>query len=461
MNYILPWLICILQGFFLLTALIPVAARPRMLLLIFWGSLTGMGTTALLTFTSLLLFNAIVPAYAITLNIIATCALFFLARRNNLILPFTKGTVDRPELIGLHVLLLFMIPVILHACLFPYGGWDAWSCWNLKARFLFSGGENWRGMLDPALWRSNISYPFLLPLMNVWYWCFGGEPNTTVTLATSCRITFVMTGILFFGLKELGGKLWSLLAPLWILSIMFVIKLSSSQYSDLLIGVWLLGALLGFRLFTERRCAAYLILTVISLGFMSFTKSEGLVLAVITGTVLKLNILLSKDLRVPALKAWKGMLTSAILSFLPAVIFQLAWAPDSHTFINGLASTDKPASFERLGAALLYLGIEFISPKWNAFWFILAGGIIIAGANAFRRGLWVIPVIIGLYLASIVGVYTINTFFEILWWLSTTLNRILFALLPTLVFWLFAALSAPATVPVLRSPGSRSNPGRQ
>ncbi len=30
--------------------------------------------------------------------------------------------------------------------------------------------------------------------------------------------------------------------------------------------------------------------------------------------------------------------------------------------------------------------------------------------------------------------YAVNTFFEIGWWLSTTLSRILFALVPTIAF---------------------------
>ncbi|MBF0388279.1 MAG: hypothetical protein HQL20_10605 [Candidatus Omnitrophica bacterium] len=442
MNYALPWLISLLQGFFLLTAIIPVTARPRMLLLVFWGALTGMATTALLTFTSFIFFNTLVPAYVITINLGAALWLFFLAKRNTLILPFTKGTVDKLDLIGVHLLLVCTIPVVLHALLFPDGGWDAWSCWNLKARFLFLGAENWRGMLDPALWRSNTAYPLLLPLENVWYWSFGDQPNTMVTLATSCRITFLMAGLLFFGLKELGGKASALLAPLWLMSIMFFVKLASSQYSDLLVGVWFLSALLAFRLFKERGHTAYLLLALMSLGFMSFTKSEGLVLAVIALTAMGLDIILSADSRKAALNAWPHLAWAAGLAFSPTIYFQLCLAPDSHTFINGLVSATKPASIERLQAALMFLGIEVLSPKWNGFWLILAGGIILAGIKALRRGLWVVPAIIGLYLLSVVAVYTINTFFEIFWWLSTTLNRILFALLPALVFWLFSTLQA-------------------
>jgi hypothetical protein len=295
-------------------------------------------------------------------------------------------------------------------------------------------------MLDPVLWRSNISYPFLLPLINVWYWCFGAEPSAAVTIATTCRITFLMSGLLFFGLKETGVKWHSLLAPLWLLSSMFFVTLASSQYSDLLVGLWLLSTLLAFTLFRERRAPHYLTLATLSLGFMSFTKSEGLVLALICCGIIGLSILCSSESRKSLRKAWLMPLIALVVSFIPTAIFQICWAPDSHTFVNGLTSTEKPATLERLQAAIVYLGIELASPKWNGFWFIFLGGIISAGLNAWRKGRWVIPAIIACYMTSVMGVYFINTFFPIIWWLSTTLNRILFAMMPALVFWLFLSL---------------------
>jgi hypothetical protein len=46
-----------------------------------------------------------------------------------------------------------------------------------------------------------------------------------------------------------------------------------------------------------------------------------------------------------------------------------------------------------------------------------------------------------LYLGAVMAYYAVNTFFEIDWWLSTTLARILFALIPTIVLWIGVALS--------------------
>ncbi len=249
MIYLLPALISIFQGYCLLTVLLPNNQRPRAPLMICWGSLTGMGVAAFFTFTSLLFFNRLIPAYVILINLAAAAGLFMLARQRGITLPFGKTNWDRWDLIGLHILLLAMVPVVLHATLYPHGGWDAWSCWNLKSVILFQAGDDWKRMFDPALWRSNTAYPFLLPLINVWSWCFDSAPDLHVSMITSCRITFLTAAILFFGLKELTGKSWSLLAPLWMLSILFLVKLASSQYSDLLVGTWLLGALLAFFLF--------------------------------------------------------------------------------------------------------------------------------------------------------------------------------------------------------------------
>ncbi len=65
---------------------------------------------------------------------------------------------------------ILAIPLAISAHYYPLGGWDAWSCWSLKAKFIFLGQENWKDLLAPGLWRSNTHYPLLWPLINVWFW---------------------------------------------------------------------------------------------------------------------------------------------------------------------------------------------------------------------------------------------------------------------------------------------------
>jgi hypothetical protein len=439
MIYFLPALISFGQGFLLVRLLTGNIDRPRLPWQLFAGCLLGLGISGLLTFTSLLLFNRIVPTYVIGINL-ATLAGLCLAQRRS---AWTKASFQtNPREISVILALgVLTIPTIIHAFLYPYGGWDAWSCWNLKARFLFLGGSEWSNMFDPALWRSNTAYPLLLPLINVWSWCFGSEPSYLVPLANSCLITFLMAGLLYFSLDALNRlKLANLLAPAFLLLNAFILKLASSQYSDLLMGTFLLLALVAFLLSERTKNTGFLQISALALGLMSFTKSEGFALSLITIMILAIALALNRDSHTTiSQNIWKFILTLAA-AFLATGIFKLVYAPDSHTFINGLVSTDKPVGIERLGAIFIFLGKEICSLKWNGLWFLTAAGLILARRNAFKAGLWTIPAIIAAYLAVIIGFYWVNTYFDIVWWLSTTLNRILFALTPTIFLWLFLSI---------------------
>src|SRR5205085_11662375 len=113
------------------------------------------------------------------------------------------------------------------------GGWDAWSCRNLKAKFIFLGQENWKDVLGSDLWRSNTHYPLLWPLINVWFWDLSGHFDQAVPMLNSLVIALLTAGILLFGLLELTGMLWpAILAAIIVTALPFGVTLYVSQYSD-------------------------------------------------------------------------------------------------------------------------------------------------------------------------------------------------------------------------------------
>lgn len=440
MTYLLAILISLAQGYFLLRLLLPLS-RPRLAWMLVAGLLVGFGISAEIAFMSLLLFNQLVIPFVIMTNTALAILLGILAARKSSSQDlFPIKEFDKTDGCALLALVLLTVPAIIHASIYPYGGWDAWSCWNLKAQMIYTGGEAWRNMFDPILWRSNTAYPLLLPLINTWLWCFGSSPEPSVPLAVSCLITFLVAGLLFFSLKELTQRLWAILAPAWLLSIVFIVKLASSQYSDLLVGTFFLLALAAFFLYEQRRKIGFLHLALIALGLMSFTKSEGLVLSLIALTGMTLVIAVRKETRSATAPAIRGFIITALLAFLVSAVFQIFFAPQSTTFINGLTSAEKATSLERLWAVAVFFGMEMISPKWNGLWLLSATGLLLGWKKSLTGRRWIIPAIIAGYLAVICGVYWINTFFEIIWWLGTTLNRILFALTPSIIFWLFLSI---------------------
>jgi hypothetical protein len=408
-------------------------------LLLFLGGSAGLAISGFLVFSSLVIFGKLEAGYLIAVHLVLLAILITL---HQCILPVKErhplAGWERSDILALVLLAAGCIPVVIQANFYPYGGWDAWSCWNLKARFIFLGGTEWKNMFDPVLWRSNTAYPFLLPAVNAWVWSFGKEAVNTVPLAVSCLITFLTAGTLLFAVKKLTGRLYAVLAPLWLLSNIFIVTLAASQYSDLMVGNFFLASVVAWISFIRTRSQGWLAVLAVMLGAMAFTKSEGLALAIITASLIFLFLtLLRGDSRKKNDLLALG--TALAISFIPAAVFQLGYAPDSHTFINGLISDVKPTSLERLQAVFVFLGMELISTKWNGLWLIALAGLILSGRKAWRRELLLIPAAIILYLGAVSGVYWLNTFFDIAWWLGSTLNRILYALIPALILWVFLA----------------------
>jgi len=137
----------------------------------------------------------------------------------------------------------------------------------------------------------------------------------------------------------------------------------------------------------------------------------------------------------------KNLIFAFIIAALPTIIFTLFMAPKNEAFINGLTSSVKPTTWARLSVIAIYPWIEFISGKWNGFWLLTFAGILLAGKKLWQSTLGVIGLSLILYLGVVMAYYAVNTFFEIGWWLSTTLSRILFALIPTIALWIGLGLS--------------------
>ena len=64
---------------------------------------------------------------------------------------------------ALIIMVAFVVAFLLRSAINPHGWEDAWGMWNLKARFLFRGGENWRNTFSNVLFWTSRDYPLLRP----------------------------------------------------------------------------------------------------------------------------------------------------------------------------------------------------------------------------------------------------------------------------------------------------------
>jgi len=449
MVYFLGILISLAAGFLVIRLLAPQRLDPILRILLALALGLGMdGTAAFYTHILFNQFNRWIPVGLMVLGILLLS--FFLDKNvREQASKSTKKAKNKPlknttfwgeikltqaHAWGLLTLGVLAVPLAIGAHYFPLGGWDAWSCWGLKAKFIFLGHENWKDALAPGLWRSNTQYPLLWPLINVWFWDLGGQFNQAVPMFNSIIIALLTAGILLFGLWELTGMLFaSIAAAVIVTALPLGVLFATSQYSDGLLGLYLLSAFMSFLLAEKYDLPKLKILGMIFLGLLSFTKSEGLVAAGIAALGLFWHERSDK-------KELKGLILAFFIALLPTIIFTLFFAPKNEAFINGLTSMDKPATWDRLLFILAYTGLEFIRPQWNFFWLIVIGGILLAGKKLWRSTLGVIGLTLILYMGVVTAYYAVNTFFAIGWWLNTTLSRILFALVPTITLWVGSGL---------------------
>ncbi|VAX37616.1 hypothetical protein MNBD_UNCLBAC01-1637 [hydrothermal vent metagenome] len=452
----LPFIISFFIGYLLIHCFFKETQQPPFFIHVFLAGGLGLGISAFITFTSFLIFNQLNPFFIKITNIFFLIFLTIIYMRT-LIKHKTYPFKNFPIRATIPFLLLgiIAIPLWFQSIFYAFGGWDAWATWNLKAKFLFLGGENWQNLLEPVMWRSSPHYPLLLPLINVWGWCWTKTPLFQIPVLTAFSTTLLTVGLLFAGLKKLTSSHWSLLPCIFLLTSPLLNKLSLSQYADGLLGYYLLASILCLILARMNTCKIFAFLSGIFCGLLSFTKTEGLAAAALI-ILFALPYLLWKNKEKKITPLLLTFFIGAGIAFLPTLIFKFIYSPGNQTFINGLISTEAPSKLIRLKITLGFYLVEmfglvwnaglllnpkntmaYIELKWCSVWLVATASILLSFRKLFKKESLLIPFFLISYMTIFTFYYFFNTKFSIEWWLQVTLHRVLAAMLPTVLFWVF------------------------
>ncbi|MEZ5353774.1 MAG: hypothetical protein R2762_14135 [Bryobacteraceae bacterium] len=154
----------------------------------------------------------------------------------------------------------------------PYGEWDAWSQWNLRARYLAGDGDQWRNAVSRDLVRSHPDYPLLLPSAVARAWRFQGEHDPDVPKLLGIVFLAAVFCVLFGTLARVRNANAGLLGLCVLTASAGYLSQGPAQYADIPLSLFVLGAI---------ACA---LLDQYELGGLlasaaAFTKNEGLVFA--------------------------------------------------------------------------------------------------------------------------------------------------------------------------------------
>jgi len=255
MMSLLAALLCLACGFLLVCLGWP-QLRPTFSDYLFIASLSvgvGLGVFSMVFFLSLLLDTArflLVDFVVLALFLIAFFGMRIQRAAVSLVMPVEQISemrtwYGRLVMTGFAIALgcaLYAAAMRLWA--YPHGdGWDAFSIWNLRARFLFLGGAHWRDGFTASLPWSHPDYPLLLPAAIAHFWVYLGHDAPAVPAVIGFLFTFSTVALLFAALSLFRGRTPAMLGAIALLATPSFIEQGTSQYADVPLSFFILASI--------------------------------------------------------------------------------------------------------------------------------------------------------------------------------------------------------------------------
>ena len=462
-SVFLSLLIPLLIGF-LISRLVWRVQRAVWSHLLFGGSLgvgLGLGISSSIFFVWLLLFGPSRSGFVLielALLICLTAILIYAIRVRSYPISSEPHSRSVPKLklrwglsIGFFIALASSILVsILLSLSNPHGLWDTWTTWNMRARFMFRGGDQWVDAFSKLLSSSQPDYPLLLPGIVARCWMYIGSETQVIPALISMLFTFAIVGLIFSSLSILRSKSQAFLAGLVLLGTFFFIDQGASQYADVPLAFFFLATIVLFCLQDRLSKDNYslLFLAGMTAGFAAWTKNEGLLFLA--------AIIVARFVVIVPLKGWKAIFRQMFpffIGFIPILIIiiyfktQLA-PPNVLLFSQGFQPIlDKLRDFSRyfsISKAFVREIIQFdkgvVHPVPLLAFYLLCLGIKIEEKDKLSIATALITLC--LMLTGYFFVYVITPL-DLIWHLDHSLDRLLLQLWPSFLFTYFLIVGTP------------------
>jgi hypothetical protein len=356
--------------------------------------------------------------------------------------------------LGLAVMLCLFVTAFLSVSDWnPQGGWDAFSIWNLRARYLLHSGT-WRYAVTPLPVGTHMEYPLLLSSVVARGWTYMGSVSPLVPIGAALGFALALVTMLVSALALARGTAIGLLAGIVLLANPAFVSQAASQYADVPLAFFFAAALALISLGGESPSPArYLSLAGVFAGFAAWTKNEGSLLVLALAAALFVSSWRSAGWPSAARRSG-AFLLGALPGLMLVLWFKVALAPP-----------------DPLAAQLtLNLGQKLAS---SARWFQVAGGFLKQAWELYclpGPALAILAATCGLLrlrprrertagpllaiLIALAGYFAIFlvTKDDLDWLFATALDRLYMHLWPALVLAVFLLLRRPEDFAIVSSP---------
>lgn len=318
----------------------------------------------------------------------------------------------------------------------PHGNWNAWSIWNLRAKFLAAGD----GLMSRA-WSLKLNfthpeYPLLLSSFVASCWIDAGSISPAAPIATSYLFFLALLSTITGGIATLRGPVIGLLAGVCLMGIPALLTEVPAQYGDVPLACFMADAVL-FALLDRPVISGALA------GCAAWTKDEGLLfLAVLFAA---LTVLQRRKL----LRFCYGAAPVAAL----VLLFKFVIAGETHSLVNGAEAglAQKLSDFSRYQTIAAAMAREIFA--WSAGWYhpLLPIAILLFALRIDRRCLRDVLFCAASAFAIVFGyfgVYVITPS-DLQWQLENSLTRLFVQVCPIVLIAAFVAMRAPEPAKVI------------
>ncbi len=309
-----------------------------------------------------------------------------------------------------------------------HGGWDAWAMWNYKAR----------AMTDPHYWsifldRSSTvhsDYPLMLPGINALFLRTLGPASTEmVPYLLTFGITLLIPVWIFARLAHKQLLAASVVLLLFATSDAYLFQ-GVSQYADVLLGFFFLGAITAMEATRKSGAPAQLKQCGFFWGGCLWTKNEGVLLCTVAILYWLPYLLRARGLR--------PFLVGAALPLLTWGIFKIGWPMPNDMLTLNTSSSKMALLSDGSRYAAIWDGLKALMT--GPFFWVQIIFWQMAGLCLLRRR-W--PAQAFFLVLSCLAVYSfiyVITPHDLPWHLATSQLRLLFQLIPAFVYSIVATM---------------------
>jgi hypothetical protein len=357
-----------------------------------------------------------------------------------------------------YLTVLFLLSVAIGVTVFavysmnkPHGDWDAWSIWNLRARFFVRGGQFWKDAFTTQLAWSHPDYPLLLPGIVAMLCTLANTESTAAPIGIAFLFGLGTVGILTSTLGILRGKAQAFVAGILLVGTVSFTGNAANQYADIPLSFAIIASL-ALMCLQDRHPEdlRFSVLAGLTAGFAAWTKNEGLMF---------LGVLIVARILATARYGNRSALLPQLLRFaagsLPPLaivaFFKLRFAPANDLMSRSMHDVIAHVTdFGRwvttiqgfikapfvVGGFLLPLAVLIA-----AYWFLVRFNV----EARDRLSLGTLVITLGLMVIGDFAVYVLLTT-DVAWQMNTSMERLFLQLWPSGLLAFFLAANPPQLV---------------